>query len=113
MVAHAAAVLALDAGGVPDVVDVAVRKEQRFHRVATRGEPSGGVLRGVDEDAVVAEKEAVRVKDAAGESVEIHGVGRHWSVCGRRRQAAAFRYPPREAEIKPISKLRKTFSKKD
>ena len=67
-----AAVLALDPRRVPHVVDVAMREEQRFHTLPARGEPARRVLRRVDEDARGGEEEAVRVEDAAGESVDFH-----------------------------------------
>ena len=72
MVPDLAMVLALDASSVPDVVDVAVGEEEGFYGVAVIGEPRGGVLWGVDEDAVFGKKEAICVKDSAGEGVDLH-----------------------------------------
>jgi hypothetical protein len=54
------------------VVDVAVGEEERGDAVALLGEPVGGALRGVDEEAGIAEVKAVRVKDSAREGVELH-----------------------------------------
>ena len=72
MIPDLAMVLALDVGGVPDVVDVAVGEEEVFYGVAVIGEPRGGVLWGIDEDAVFGKKEAICVKDSAGEDIDLH-----------------------------------------
>ena len=72
MIPDLAMVLALDVGGVPDVVDVAVGEEEVFDGVAVIGEPRGGALWGIDEDAVFGKKEAICVKDSAGEGIDLH-----------------------------------------
>jgi hypothetical protein len=64
-----ASVIALDAGGIPNVVDVAVGQEESFHVVTLGLKPFGGVLRRIDQNAGFEQKEAVRVKDAARENV--------------------------------------------
>jgi hypothetical protein len=65
MATELAPVLALDAGGVEDVVDMAVGEEQCFHFQPLLLQPVGGGLRGVDEDAVFLDKKAVCVENTA------------------------------------------------
>jgi len=72
MVAHPAAVLLLDARGVPNMIDVAVGEQEGGNLVATFLEPLGGLLRCIDENAAVAQVKAVRIKDSAGKGVELH-----------------------------------------
>ncbi len=72
MAADLAAVLAADAGGVPDVIDMAVGEQEEADVVSLPGQPAGGVLRGVDQDAALREVKAVRVEHPAGKAVYDH-----------------------------------------
>src|SRR4051794_1419763 len=71
VVAYQAAVFALDSGGIPHVVDVAVREQQRADFVTALREPSGGVLRRIDEDSRRRKEEAICVKNTTGEEVNV------------------------------------------
>ena len=72
MITDFAFMLALDAGGVPDMVDMAMGEEEGVDGISLIAEPFGGVLRCIHQDAGPRKKEAIRVEDAAGEGVEIH-----------------------------------------
>ena len=72
MIADSAPVLAADGGGVPHVINVRVREEQGAHAMAAIFQPGGGGLRGINEDAVGGQEEAVRVEESAGVNVNFH-----------------------------------------
>ena len=75
MAADGASVVALDAGGVPNVIDVAVGEEEKANFVAFVREPIGTFLRGVDENAVVGQEKAVGFEHPAGEASDHHSGG--------------------------------------
>ena len=70
--ADGAGVLAVDAGGIPDVINVAVGEEEEADLVSAFREPIGGLLGGVDEDACLRQEEAIRLEHSAGEAVDGH-----------------------------------------
>jgi len=63
-------VFALDARGVPNMVDMPVGQEEQRHTVASFAQPFGGILWRVDQDTRAGQEKAVRVKDTAGECVQ-------------------------------------------
>src|SRR6267154_2650384 len=72
VITDAAGVLTLDAGGVPDMVDVTMGEEQGGNTVAVFREPIGDALRSVDQNCRVWQVKTVRIKDSAGIGVELH-----------------------------------------
>ncbi len=81
VVGDAAAVLALDFGGVPDVVDVAVGEQKEVDLVVLALQPCRSLLGCIDQDSVGGKEKAVGVEDAAGEGVDLHG-----GQCGGRER---------------------------
>ena len=72
MAPHRAAVFAMDARGVPSVIDMPMGQEQMFHRMFASGEPLGRILRSVDQDPAFGQKKAVGVKNSAGKCLDLH-----------------------------------------
>ena len=84
VVGDLAPMLALDAGGVEDVVHMPVREQQERDFVSLGREPLRRALRGIDEDTVLFKEEAICVKGAAGEGSDAHGRNVNDRISSRR-----------------------------
>jgi hypothetical protein len=54
------------------VIDVAVRQQEQDDFMPAAREPIGGILRRIDQDAVLGQEKTIGVKDAAGKRFNAH-----------------------------------------
>jgi len=72
MTNHGACMPLMDLCCIPRVIDVAVCEQEMPHRIVVRGQPIGGILRGIDEDSAGGKVEAIGVENTTGKGLNLH-----------------------------------------